>query len=274
MTSPALPFQFELGQFFTPGWAAEALVEHYFPDLGIWDRVLEPSCGPGAFLSALPDHVQAVGVELDPALAQLARVNTGREILTGDFTKIDLDFKPTVIVGNPPYKQATIQAFLDRAWTLLPDDGRCGFLLPVYAFQTPSVVERLAERWHIRQDLVPRTLFPRIKLPLCFAMLTKGRRGLVGFTLYHETFAISRLRRRFRALLASGEASVWTAVVRAALELRGGTATLQELYAEIEGEKPTTNRYWKEKVRQTVQRIAVRVDRGVWTLPKFTAEAA
>jgi len=269
-----LPNQKELSQFLTPAWAAEALMHHYFPDLGMWDRVLEPSCGPGAFLSAVPDYVPALGVEIDPVLAERARANTGREVILGDFTTVDIPFQPTVVVGNPPYKQALIQAFLERAWSMLPDEGRCGFLLPVYAFQTPSVVERLAQKWHIQQDLVPRTLFPRLQLPLCFAMLTKGKRGLVGFSLYHETHAVSRLRRRYKALLAAGEGSVWTAVVIAALEAKGGSATLSELYAEIEGARPTENAFWKEKIRQTARRIAVRLGPGHYALPNMQTHLA
>lgn len=274
MNDQRLPRQDELGQWFTPTWAAERIVEHYFPDLGLWDRVLEPSCGAGAFLSAIPDHVPAMGVEIDPEMAARARAATGREVVVGDFTTVDIPFSPTVMLGNPPFQQKLIQSFIDRAWSLLPDDGRCGLLLPVYAFQTPSVVDRLSRKWHMQQDLVPRTLFPRIKLPLCFAMLTKGKRGLVGFSLYHETHAVSRLHKRYRALLASGEGSAWAAVVRAALEMLGGSATLEQLYAQIEGDRPTSNAFWKAKVRQTVQRIAVRTGPGRWALHQELACAA
>jgi type I restriction-modification system DNA methylase subunit len=61
--------QRSMGQYMTPDWAAEALVDRYFSDLGESDLVLEPSCGRGAFLRALPAHVQALGVEIDPNLA-------------------------------------------------------------------------------------------------------------------------------------------------------------------------------------------------------------
>lgn len=266
MTSISLPNQHELGQWFTPRWAAEAIVESYFPDLGIWDRVVEPSCGDGSFLNAIPDFVPAVGIEIDPAVAQLARRNTGRQVITGNFTSCELPFTPTAVIGNPPFNQALIQGFIERAWSVLPDEGRCGLLLPVYAFQTPSVVERLASKWHIHTDLVPRTLFARIRLPLCFAVLTKGKRGMVGLSLYSETLAVSRLQKRYRALLASGEGSVWAAVVRAAMEHLGGTCELSAIYKEIEGIRPTTNQFWQPKVRQTVQRIASRVGPGRWTL--------
>jgi hypothetical protein len=59
-------------QYMTPEWAASELVERFFPSLSADDFVLEPTCGRGAFLKAIPDEVPAVGVELDPALAAVA----------------------------------------------------------------------------------------------------------------------------------------------------------------------------------------------------------
>ena len=38
---------------------------------------------------------------------------------------------------------------------------------------------------------------------------------------------------------------------------------------KIEGHRPTSNSFWQAKVRQTVQRIAVRVGAGTWALPDF-----
>jgi hypothetical protein len=55
----------------TPVWAAEEIVSHYFADLTENDRVVEPSCGIGRFLAALPAHVLALGVDIDPALARI-----------------------------------------------------------------------------------------------------------------------------------------------------------------------------------------------------------
>lgn len=253
-----------LGQFFTPDWVAQELVRLYFGDLTLCDRVLEPSCGHGAFLRAIPDHVPAIGVEVDPDLAARAVASTGRPVLVGDFRHLELAFRPTLVLGNPPFKQGLVQAFLERAWELLPNDGRVGFILPAFVFQTASTVDRLAGRWHLQQDMLPRNIFPRLSMPLCFARLTKGRRGLVGFALYHEVHAVSQLQKRYRALLAEGERSTWTAVTRAAFEACGGEATLAALYREVEGARPTANAFWKEKVRQTVQRIAVRTGPATW----------
>lgn len=258
-----------LGQFMTPDWAAEALVERYFGDLTSSDRLVEPTCGRGAFLRAIPSDVPAIGVEIDERLAREAIRLSGRQVIVGDFRVTDLPWTPTAMVGNPPFQLRVIEGILARAHDLLPDDARIGLILPCYALQTPNTFARIADRWSVRQDMIPRTLFPRLSMPLCFALLHKGRaRGLVGFALYHEAVAVSRLRARYRALLAEGEGSVWAAVTRAALEALGGQATLAALYREIEGHRPTPNRFWQAKVRQQVQRIAVRVDAGTWSLPE------
>jgi len=265
----------QLGQYMTPDWAALELVERYFGDLTSADRVVEPTCGRGAFLRALPGYVPAFGVEIDPRLAAEAVRLSGREVIVGDFRTAELPFTPTAVIGNPPFQLRAIEGVLERAWELLPEDGRVGFIMPCYTLQTPATVERLARRWSLQQDMLPRTLFHRLSHPLCFALLTKGtRRGLVGFALYHEAAAVARLQARYRALLVEGERSVWAAVVRAALEVLGGRADLPELYREIEGHRPTTNTFWQAKVRQTLQRIAVRVGAGTWALPGHAEVAA
>lgn len=249
----------------TPDWMAEELVAGFFPDLSMFDTVIEPSCGQGAFLRALPANVPAIGVEIDPALAAVAIATTGRKVIVGDFTTAELP-KATAIIGNPPFRIPVVEAFLARAFELLPNDGRVGFILPAYTFQTTSTTLRMADRWHIEQSAIPREFFPGISMPVCFARFTKGRRGLIGFALYHEAGAVSALQRRYRSLLAQGETSAWAAVTRAALEQLGGRASLPQLYREIEGARPTRNRFWQAKVRQQVQRLGVRVGRGEWVL--------
>lgn len=257
-----------LGQFMTPDWAALELVDRYFSDLTSADLVAEPSCGRGAFLRAIPEHVPAFGVEIDERLASEAMRLSGRPVIVGDFRTVDIPWAPTAMIGNPPFTLRAIEGILGRAHDLLQDEGRVGLILPCYTFQTPGTIERLAACWSVRQDMIPRTLFQRISMPLCFAVLTKGAtRGWVGFALYHEAAAVARLQARYRALLVEGEGSVWAAVTRAALEALGGSAPLSELYRQIEGHRPTSNKFWQAKVRQQLQRIAVRVGDATWALP-------
>ncbi len=258
--------QVELGQHMTPDWVTLELVAR---DFAREEGYVEPTCGRGSFLRAFPAGVPAMGVEIDPEMARFARANSGRPVIVGDFRTVDLPFQPTAIVGNPPFKQSTVLEILDRAREVLPEDGRVGFILPAYILHTSATVARLAERWSIRQDLLPRNIFGRLPYPLLWAVLTKGVSGkLFNFALFGEQHAVSLLQRRYRELLQKGERSVWAAVTRAALEALGGAGTLDQIYREVEGHRPTPNKFWQSKIRQTLQIIAVSNRRGHWALPQ------
>jgi len=267
--------QMDLGQWMTPDWASGELIDRYFPRE---EGYIEPSCGRGSFLRAFPSSAPAIGVEIDPELATFAQTSSGRAVIVGDFCTVELPFQPTAIVGNPPFKQSTVLSFLDRAWKLLPDQGRVGFILPCYLLGRASTVTHLAERWSIQQDLLPRDLFNRLRHPLLFAVLTKTLSGkLFNFALFQAQRDINLMKRRYRELLLRGEKSVWVAVTRAALESLGGAGTLAEIYREVEGHRPTPNRFWQSKIRQTLQNIAVSDRRGFWALPQpslFDEQAA
>ena len=80
------------GQVFTP----PEIVAQMLALRGNAGRVLEPSCGEGAFLAALPE---AVALELDAAIAP-ARA----QVL--DFFTYPLSEQFDTIIGNPPYVRA------------------------------------------------------------------------------------------------------------------------------------------------------------------------
>jgi predicted RNA methylase len=261
----------ELHQFFTPEWAAQQLVDDFFGDLSASDRVLEPTCGRGAFLKAIPAHVEAMGVEIDADLADEAASATGRRVMVGDIRKVTLAFEPTAIVGNPPFDMRLLNELLDRSRLWLPDNGRCGLIVSTHMVQTPSTVLRWNEHWSLNQHILPRTLFPRAIRPLVFLMFTKDRqrRMLGGFALYRESAEVTRLARAAKLLLIHGKPgrSCWRAVVEWALRLLGGTATVRELYDTIEPHRPSENQWWQEKVRQTLQRYFTPIERGIWAMP-------
>lgn len=259
----------DLCQFFTPTWAAELLVRRHFADLSERDTVAEPSCGDGRFLMAVPEHVEAYGVEIDPVMAARAVENSGREVIVGDFMTAELPRRPTVIIGNPPYVTDIIDQFLDRCYDLLEYDGRIGFLLPVYYLQTASKVVGLQRRFSIAQELLPKNLFQNMSQPLMWCNFTKARRTVLsGFFLYAETHALADMQKDIRALFVGNKAraTCWRDAVHLALEACGGRATLPQLYAAIEGNRPTTNPWWREKVRQIAGRYFERVAPGEYAL--------
>jgi site-specific DNA-methyltransferase (adenine-specific) len=244
-----------LCQFNTPVWVAQALVERHFPELGPSDYVLEPSCGIGSFLQAIPSAVRAVGVEIDEVLARRARENTGREILVGDFRSVLLPENPTAIIGNPPFRAKLIDEFLDRSYQLLPEGAKAGFILPTYMFQTAGRVCRYGDRWSLSIELMPRNAFhARMRTPLLFALFEKNAaRRLIGFVLYRECDDLHQMAKPYRELLSSCEGSIWLATCRMALRRLGGSASLKQIYQELERNRPTRTEWWREKIRQTLR---------------------
>jgi len=244
----------KFGQYLTPVWAAEAIVERHFSNLTTKDVVVEPTCGAGAFLGVIPPQISAVGVEIDPLLAEMARKNTGREVIVGDFCKVSLDVEPTVIIGNPPFSISLIDQILNRAHFMLPEGGRVGFLLPAYMFQTANHVVSLAEQWSIMQEMLPRNFYPNLSKPLVFAQFIKDkRRQLFGFALYYETADVQKLPNGFRDAITAGGGPVWVRAVKAVMEKLGGEADLQEIYNEIEGKRPTKTNFWRPQIRKVVR---------------------
>ena len=66
--------------------------------------------------------------------------------------------------------------------------------------------------------------------------------------------------------------ATWKDVVVAALEYLGSSASLDQIYVQLEGHrKSLVNSNWKAKIRQTLQYlrecgIAASTERGVWAL--------
>lgn len=248
-----------LHQWFTPAWAAEALAEHALSHLPAGSRILEPTCGNGSLLCAIPESLEAIGCEIDPDQAAIARRVSGRTVLVGDFLSIPKEAIGEIsgVLGNPPFSAPFIHGMLDRCAELLPEGGQAGLLLPAYLLQASGSVERLSRNFSIAQQLVPRNVFPRLSLPLAFVTFTKEQRHrkLVGFLLYREAQEIRAVDKRWKAALSDGRDTrgAWYPVVREVLDLLGGCASLEEIYDAIQPKRPTCNPHWQAKVRQVVQ---------------------
>lgn len=260
-----------LNQYFTPVWAAELIIQHYYPNLSKDDVVFDIGCGDGRFLNALPNHVTAYGFEIDPDMAAKAVANTGRDVLVGDFTKLPFPDTPTMFIGNPPFELKTVNALLDRAYESLDYNQECGFLLPVYFFQTADTVVDYNQKWTLKHDLLPRNMFQGMIKPLMFARFIKEKStSLFGMFLYNETSAILKLAKEFKTLFVGNESrtNLWGEVVEKALLKLGGTGTLDQIYKLVEGNRPTGTQHWKAQVRKQLQSNYERTAPGTYTMEK------
>lgn len=264
---PTAMHQIALHQWFTPSWVCELLYERYFRHLTPRDVVVDPSAGTGNFLHipALADHrlsPEAYGVEICPTLARQAQQRTGRPVVIGDFRTVHLPKTPTALIGNPPFQTRLIEAFLQRAATLLPLGGQVGFILPAYFFQTSQRTIAYTEQWSIESLTLPRDIFPRLRYSLVFSIFRRDRRRrLIGFALFHETAALRQLPAHMRARVTRSNRSIWVSVVEQALTDLGGTSSLQNLYQLLSGRRPTPNPFWQEKTRQTLSAYPDRFER-------------
>lgn len=262
----AIAGNLELGQVFTPGFVAAALYERTFADLGVGACVLDPTCGTGRLLAAVPSLVSAVGVELDPDVAAIARAATGRQVICGDFLSIDLGFRVDVVFANPPFDARFIDRMLERVWGILPEGGRVGAILPSH-YWTSIRSARLAEQWSYSVEMLPKDTFSRMRRPAVWAVLERSqRRYVVGIALYRDVAAVRAMRGRYERLLRTTTVEPWRETVLTALADLGGRSTLPALYRTVEGKRTNLTRFYREKIRQTLQRHAVRVGPGVWEL--------
>ena len=158
----------EKGQFWTPDWIAEVMVEYV---LTTQDGLLfDPAVGTGAFFRAAKKiakerklSVTFAGTEIDPVILEQALIQgLDRDDLVNveicDFLFQPLQDKFSAVVANPPYirhhripskikeqlKRLSLQTlgtvldgragshiyFLIRALTLLKNDGRLAFIMP------------------------------------------------------------------------------------------------------------------------------------------------
>lgn len=258
-----------LGQFFTPAWAAEMLFDAHFGHLNASDMVWEPTCGSGIMLAAIPGHIPCIGSEIDPVMADRARIASGRPIITGSCLEVKLP-AITAVFGNPPFNLTLFDRLLQRCVELLSIGNKAGFIIPAYFLQTSRTVMQLGRKWRIHQEIIPRDLFYGLSKPLIFSSFIRDNRPhLIGFRLFPELAAIKELSAKVQENLSTrihGTRSVWHETVKQVIANLGGTAPLSDIYRHIEGRRPTNNKFWKEKVRQVCQQSFERVQEGVYSI--------
>jgi len=147
-------FKGRAGQYFTPRPLVEFAAD--LAGVGPGDRVLDPACGPGGFLvAALKRGAEVRGLEIDPDLVTLARLNLALQgadpgaVVQGDLFRATLE-PADVVLANPPFSVsirdrallatyelgrgrdgiASDQLFFEAAWRMLAPGGRLCAVLP------------------------------------------------------------------------------------------------------------------------------------------------
>jgi adenine-specific DNA-methyltransferase len=91
---------------------------------------------------------------------------------------------------------------------------------------------------------------------------------LIGFSLFREAVQVDSLRKFAKEILTNGRPrrGAWRALVEEVLTELGGEASLPEIYHAVAPRRVSQSIWWKEKIRQQLQLIAIRVQRGRWRL--------
>lgn len=158
---PAKDFAF----YATPDAAAESLLH----DIGLRKgmRILEPSAGHGALLTALRKKVAEYAkidreeirvtradltidaIEIHPARCEVLRATQGDfcNVIEGNF----LDRQPVeiydLILGNPPFHGTHYMDHVKMAYSMLKNGGRMRFILPVTAVIGSTARHAQFHRW-------------------------------------------------------------------------------------------------------------------------------
>jgi len=167
-------FKGRKGQYFTPHPIVELVLAR--AGIGPGDTVLDPTCGSGGFLvSAGRRGAEVRGIEIDPYLSELARVNfrlagIDGEVAHADFFLTEPD-PVDVVVANPPFSvEISDREVLERYelgvgrrrvlsdWLFLEalerwvrPGGRAAVLIPWSVVVNPSAAPlraRIDENWH------------------------------------------------------------------------------------------------------------------------------
>lgn len=111
----------ELDKYYTSKELAEYCVNKTFEVLGSdWERIIEPSCGDGSFLSFLPNTTLSYDIDIN---------SVAKEII--DYRDVKLPFiDKSLVIGNPPFGRANrLSAQFVRV--SLEHSGYISFIQPI-----------------------------------------------------------------------------------------------------------------------------------------------
>jgi hypothetical protein len=123
----------DLDAYYTPVRLAVTIARHVQLKRGHVGRILEPSCGDGAFVMACrsvwpESHITAIDVNQYAGGLTMADMSFCCSF-KGESSQFESGYPYDLIIGNPPFKHAA--EHIDHAFTLLRPRGVIAMLLPL-----------------------------------------------------------------------------------------------------------------------------------------------
>lgn len=257
------------GAYYTPASVAQTLLQWALRSDG--DRLIDPSCGDGQFISG---HRNSVGIEQDAAAAKQAIERApGALVHEGDFFSWALNTTERFdcAAGNPPFiryqsfngeaRAASLKLcakagvkfsglasswapFLVGAATLLQPGGRMAFVVPAEIGHAPyasPLIEYLASRFGLLHVVaVRRKLFPDLSED-CWLLYADGfgqRTGEIRFTAMQSFRPSQKPPQKFLRVPLDAWRTTWRGRLRAFLLTQEARDFYQEIMAS-----PDTRRF-------------------------------
>ena len=258
--------QKEAGAYYTPDVVADCLLHWALRSAD--DRLLDPSCGDGRFISG---HKNSVGIEQDPVAAKIAVERAPWALVhEGDFfawASNTLE-RFECAAGNPPFirYQSFIGAVRDRAmtvcaragaqfsglassWapflvataTLLQPGGRMAFVVPAEIGHAPyaaPLLEYLVSHFGVVHVVAVRSkLFPELSED-CWLLYADGfgnRTEEIRFTALPNFFRLTTPPKSFLRIPIADWRTTWKRRLRPFLV----EAEARELYREVVSHRET-----------------------------------
>lgn len=177
-------------EFQTPMYVADYMVEliNYKPNL-----VLEPSIGQGNLVKALwkkYPECKVIGYDIE----ETPLIDERLTFIKQDFLKADIDFKPDLILSNPPFSPMCLSYnFFDK---LVKIQKRGVYILPyLFLINSNSRPHKYSEEIDIKNIInLPRTVFKNSRIQSCILDVYDGKTLLTNYMWYNEKFYLKKER--------------------------------------------------------------------------------
>lgn len=145
------------------------LINKEIQEINLFDRIIEPSSGGGAFLKELPE--KTIGYDIEP------HYNNGN-VITANYLEVDLDYiKNSLVIGNPPFDDGTGSNNLHSKFIIksLEHSEYVVFVLPIDYYNR----DNLNEAELFKSYKLPEVKYSGVKLKTCINFYKKRVKKLL-----------------------------------------------------------------------------------------------